>query len=155
MASKPFDAVEIVQSITNETDEDVQRVAFAILQAVITGTPVGDPTLWQSHPNTPPGYVGGHARRNWIVSLGESVDNINGTPGRGGGAAGSKSEAESNGKRVIPQYDVNRRRLIIQNNVPYIVPLNSGHSTQAPANFVEAAVMVGNNVGRNERKDLP
>ena len=29
---------------------------------------------------------------------------------------------------------------IVENNVPYIVNLNDGHSTQAPANFVEQVV---------------
>lgn len=153
--AKPFDAVEIIESLTNESAEDAQRVAFAILQAVVVGTPVGDPTLWQSHPNTPPGYVGGHARRNWIVSIANTTNLVKGVPGKGGGDNAARSEAISEGTRVIPRFDVERTRLIIQNNVPYITRLNSGHSAQAPANFVEQAVMVGGNVGRNERKDLP
>lgn len=32
------------------------------------------------------------------------------------------------------------RRIVISNNLPYIVPLNDGHSTQAPAGFVQSVV---------------
>lgn len=155
MASqKPFDPVEIVESIENESNEDVRRSAFAILSAAVVGTPVGNPTLWQQ-PTPPPGYVGGHARRNWIVSLGSFADHQIGVAGAGEGAAGGQA-AISDGERVAEQFEaVTHRRLIIQNNVPYITRLNEGHSTQAPANFVETAVMVGRSVGRNDRKELP
>ena len=154
MARKEFDPLEIVESIANESAEDVQRTALAILQAVVTATPVGDPTLWQN-PNPPPGYVGGHARRNWIVSLGSFADEQRGTPGRADGGGAATAEALGKGRREIDQFTTAQRRLIIQNNVPYITRLNNGHSTQAPRNFVQTAVQVGRNVGRNDRKELP
>jgi hypothetical protein len=154
MAKKPFDALEIVQSLESESVEDMKRVGLAILQSVVVSTPVGNPTLWQQ-PFAPPGYVGGHARRNWHVSTQKFVDNITGKAGKGGGAGAATSQSVDRGTRNIDRFKLQSGRLIIQNNVPYIVPLNNGHSTQAPRNFVQQAVMVGVNAGRNEKKDLP
>lgn len=153
-AQKPFDADEIIESLAGETIEEVQKVALAVLSAVVVGTPVGDPKLWQ-YPFKPPGYVGGHARRNWIVSTRRPVNVIKGRAGKAKGKSAATSTSMNAGKRKIDEFKVVSGRIIIQNNVPYIVPLNSGHSTQAPANFVEKAVMVGRNVGRNDRKELP
>ena len=121
---------------------------------MVRGTPVGDPKIWQT-PSKPQGYAGGHARRNWNVSIGVPADVVRGTAGSGPGAGGATSEAISDGERIIDRFDVNKRRIIIQNNVPYIVPLNMGHSTQAPVNFVEKAVQAGRTKDINERKDLP
>jgi hypothetical protein len=45
---------------------------------------------------------------------------------------------------VIEGYDIDKNRSIhISNNLPYIGPLNDGHSKQAPAAFVQMAVMDG------------
>jgi hypothetical protein len=125
-----------------------------VLAAVVQATPVGDPKIWQN-PVAPAGYVGGHARRNWAVSTTRPVDTVKGNPGKGGGKGRATQQAISAGTKKIESYKVATRRIIIQNNVPYIVPLNNGHSTQAPINFVQTAVMAGRNVGRNDRKELP
>lgn len=152
---KEFDALEIVASLNTEVGEDIQKTALAVLRNVVVGTPVGDPTLWQI-PVAPPGYVGGHARRNWMVSIGSPLSASRGVPGRGGGKADATQRALKQGKGRIANFDPESdSRIIIQNNVPYIVRLNNGHSEQAPANFVQTAVMAGRNVGRNDRKELP
>lgn len=150
MARKRFDALEIIESISGEAEDDIRRAAFAILSAVVVATPVGNPTLWQN-PNPPDGYVGGHARRNWLVSLGNFTDNIEGEPGDGGSGGNPISE----GRAEIDKYNVLVTRLIIQNNVPYMTRLNDGHSTQAPENFVQTAVQAGRTVGANDRRELP
>lgn len=152
--AKEYDAQEIVRSLNTEVAEDVQATALAVLRNVVIGTPVGNPTLWQI-PIAPPGYVGGHARRNWNVSIGTPSDEVKGVAGKGPGEAGAGQEAIADGSRQIASFNIARRRIIVQNNVPYIVPLNNGHSTQAPVNFVQKAVMAGHNVNRNSRKDVP
>lgn len=154
MAQKDFDALEIINSIGSESEIDIIKAALVTLQAVVVSTPVGDPTLWQ-FPSAPPGYVGGHARRNWNVSIGSFSDEVKGSAGAGLGAGGASGEAIAQGRDRIQRFTIEKRRIIIQNNVPYIVPLNNGHSTQAPKNFVQAAVMAGTNSGRNDRKELP
>jgi hypothetical protein len=153
-ARKPFDADEIIEALDTEAGEDIQSTAIAVLSAVIVATPVGDPKIWQ-YPPKKSGYVGGHARRNWAVSTARPIDQIRGKPGKGPGASGATSQALNQGKKRIESYSVQSKRIYIQNNVPYAVRLNEGHSTQAPANFVETAVMAGRNVGRNDRKELP
>lgn len=151
---KKFDALEIIESLTNEAEIDIQKTALAVLRNVVKATPVGDPTLWQ-YPVAPPGYVGGHARRNWAVSTAKPIDQLKGRPGKGGGAGAAAQSAINEGTRRINSYSVQSKRIYIQNNVPYIVRLNNGHSTQMPANFVQTAVQAGRNVGRNDRKELP
>lgn len=156
MAQKPFDPVEIVESLAGETAVMVREIGIAVLSAVVTTTPVGDPKLWQYPPKPGSGYVGGHARRNWIVTLGQPLAGTQAQGSGGRGKAEATAKAMKQGKSRINQYRSGKdSRIIIQNNVPYITRLNAGHSTQAPANFVETAVMVGRNVGRNDRKELP
>lgn len=152
MASKKFNATEIMATITDGVNEDVREIALAILRNVVVGTPVGDPTLWQQ-PTPPPGYVGGHARRNWAVSTARPIDQVRGRAGKGPGDGGASSQAINQGTKRIESYSIRSKRIYIQNNVPYIGMLNNGHSTQAPANFVEKAVQAGTNAGGRGRRE--
>lgn len=154
MASRKFNVTEIIASINNEVAIDIQRVAVAILSAVVVTTPVGNPTRWKFPKSAPKGYVGGHARRNWSVSIGTPSTGVRGTAGSGPGNAATR-EAVGQGRAKIATFRKNNTRIIIQNNVPYITRLNDGHSTAAPRNFVQAAVMVGRRKGANSRKVLP
>jgi len=155
MATKPFDALEIVESLENVTADDVVETALAVLANVVRGTPVGDPKIWQFPERAPEGYVGGHARRNWHVSLASPVNTVKGAEGAGPGKASATSEAITGGTNKAEQFTPEKRRIIIQNNVPYIQPLNNGHSTQAPKNFVAKAVQAGLTVNQNRREPLP
>jgi hypothetical protein len=112
----------------------VRRVAFAIDRAVVMGTPVGNPSLWKR--KAPKGYVGGRARANWIPTLGVphtgTVDRID------------KQGAATIALLAPVTADFRLGQTIwISNSLPYIVPLNNGHSTQAPAGYVEMAVQEG------------
>lgn len=121
----------------------IQRTtAGAILQAVVLGTPVGNPTLWQKKP--PAGYSGGRARANWQVGLGGPVEgNVDKKDPAGSATIGT-------GRSRIDTSQPGRP-IHLTNNLPYIIPLNEGHSTQAPAGFVEAAVRVGEEHARAQR----
>ncbi len=154
MASRKFNVTEIIASINNEVAIDIQRVAVAILTAVVVATPVGNPTRWKNPKSAPKGYVGGHARRNWSVSIGTPSQGVRGTAGSGPGQNGAQGEALGQGRAKIATFRKNNQRIIIQNNVPYITRLNDGHSTAAPRNFVQAAVMVGRRRGANNRQVL-
>lgn len=151
--AKIFNAAEISGALREAIEEDVAETAFAVLSNVVRATPVGNPTLWQYPERAPEGYVGGHARRNWIVSANRPVSTVKGAQGNGPGAAAAQREAIGEGGRRI-EANAGARRLVIQNNVPYINRLNSGHSTQAPANFVERAVQAARVVGGNRREVL-
>lgn len=115
-----------------------RKVAAAVLQAVVMGTPVGQPDLWKGpHPK---GYVGGRARANWMVGIGSAPD----------GEVGLDHDAIGQGQTTIEGAAAGSD-IHITNNVPYIVPLNDGHSHQAPAGFVETAIQVGANAARGAK----
>ncbi len=126
---------KIQQTIQVSVGENVAEAAFAALSAVTLGTPVGNPTLWQNPSNAPPGYVGGRARGNWQVGISTEKE------GETNQIDSVGASTISNGRAILAGYKLGQR-VIINNNVPYIVPLNSGSSTQAPAGFVEKAVAV-------------
>jgi hypothetical protein len=115
-----------------------RKTASAILQSVVVGTPVGNTTLWseQARRMARPGYVGGRARGNWFVSIGAPVATVTDATDAAGRATLARGEAVINEAPPL-------QAIHIVNNLPYIVPLNQGHSKQAPAGFVEMAVMKG------------
>ncbi len=71
----------------------------------------------------------GHARANWVPSIGSPHT---------GEVEGSAAHAQ--GVSQIIAYELEQGPLYVANGVPYIQRLNYGHSKQAPALFVEAAV---------------
>jgi hypothetical protein len=139
MARRRYDAKEISIAIERELLDDFGETAFAILRNLIFASPVGNPTLWQQ-PNPPPGYVGGHFRRNWIVSIG----GFNETEIEGIDTAGAATLA--GGLSQIRNFQSRRRfgpNLVLQNNVPYANLLALGHSTQAGDGWVDEAIDLG------------
>lgn len=134
MARKPYSAREISIRLELELIQDFGETALAIARNLIFGSPVGNPLLWQNPFAAPPGYVGGHFRRNWIVSIGGFNDTeIEGTDKTG-------ANTFANAKHEIGRFQ-NRPKigpnLVIQNNVPYANRLAQGHSTQAEAGWVD------------------
>jgi hypothetical protein len=71
----------------------------------------------------------GHARRNWISSVGEPNSSV-----------ATDDSAHAAGIQAVLAYELSGGSLWIGNAVPYIRRLNYGHSQQAPAGFVERAV---------------
>lgn len=94
----------------------------------------------------------GRARANWIL-------NIDG-PKRGEqpfieGVAGSTtsantSEALAQARGAIKGYDNFSTSIHISNNLPYIVPLDNGHSAQAPGGMSKLAIAAGKTKARSE-----
>jgi hypothetical protein len=114
---------KIGQNIEKNADVAVRTCGLAVDAAVVIATPVDT----------------GRARGNWQVTLD--------TPASGTTPALSVSgnEALEQGKSVIAGYKGGRPQAAIHitNNLPYIGKLNEGHSAQAPAGFVERAILVG------------
>lgn len=149
MATKPYNAGEIVRQLTSETFEDFGETAFAILRNVIMRSPVGDPTKWQNPEGAPPGYVGGHFRRNWLVSIGGfNETELDGTDPNGASTLAS-------GLAQITRFERAKKgvNLVIQNNVPYANQLAIGHSTQAKAGWVDRQIDAALDIPGG-RKDL-
>ncbi|QBX41435.1 hypothetical protein E4T63_12905 [Pseudomonas fluorescens] len=81
----------------------------------------------------PKGYVGGRFRANWHISLGvvESVTFDEVDP----------SGAETTAALVAAMSDFTAGQMAyIINNLPYAIPLEFGHSTQAPSGMVRVTV---------------
>lgn len=136
MATKIYNAREITFQLEKAAWDDLGETAFAMMRNLVTASPVGDPTLWQEPDNAPPGYVGGHFRRNWLVSVGAATE----TEVEGEDQAGAATLAT--GKAVIDGWAGARRKvsLFIVNNVPYAGPLADGWSSQAAIGWIDEEI---------------
>jgi hypothetical protein len=89
----------------------------------------------------------GLARSNWTPELDRAFEGLfpARVPGKGGSTAEENAAATIDaGAPTIEAFDIHANREIhITNNAPHIQPLNDGHSKQAPAGFVQIAVMKG------------
>lgn len=117
--------------IADNSDALVRKVALAVDGTVVLATPVDT----------------GRARSNWQVAIDQTPEGTVGpyVPGKSASTAGANASAALDaGRAVISGYDGDRNHeLHITNNLAYIGRLNTGWSAQAPAGFVEKAVMVG------------
>lgn len=95
-----------------------RRLALLIDQTVVVGTPVKT----------------GRARSNWMAFAGTPDLEIT----RETLGPGAASLAISEARGVIE--GVAEQDIHLVNNLSYIVPLNEGHSAQAPAGYVEQAI---------------
>lgn len=107
-----------VAAIEGLAARTIKRVGFEIANELKRTTPRD--TSW--------------ARSNWLISIGRPVT----------APAGSReavtTTAQAAGEARLLVYRTNQGDVWISNNVPYIQPLNEGHSKQAPAGFVEDAI---------------
>jgi len=125
-------------NVPRESNRVKRTAALAIDQALVLGTPVDT----------------GTARSNWVVSLDGSYENIREaySPLEGGDISETENAqaAIAQGQAVIAQAK-SEQEIHLTNNLPYIVPLNEGHSAQVPAAFVEEAVNAGVIAARRTR----
>lgn len=91
------------------------------------------------------------ALSNWIVTLETpSSDKIKPHfPGEGGSTQKASAAETINQARKITAGKKPGQRIFITNNLPYIRRLNDGYSKQAPAGFVERAVLIGRKMRKN------
>lgn len=137
MARIPFDPDEIAAALQEDLLFLNRRLAITVSDRLILGTPVGNPSLWQ-RAGAPPGYTGGHARRNWQFSVtSPALGELQGID-----ASGARAKSE-----ILSEITSRLRKFssifFIQNNVPYASRLAEGHSTQAPSGWVDAAILGG------------
>ena len=113
----------VVKSLEGFTEKLITRLALNLTAGLIKDTPVD--TGW--------------ARANWIPAIGSPRSTT----------AGSRAAAESgrldNSPQAQGQVEVLGYKLgpaiHISNNVPYIKRLNAGSSKQAPAAFIQSAIL--------------
>jgi hypothetical protein len=114
----------------------ITKVCLSLHRQIVLGTPVGNPDLWKNPP--PVGYAGGRLRANWNTGFG-SIDKTAHDPDKSGASTITRATAEllarPKGKDVF-----------ITNSLPYAIPVEYGHSTQAPAGMVRVNVQAFNGI---------
>lgn len=114
----------VVRDLNGFVERTVKRIALNVVANLQEDTPVD--TGW--------------ARANWIPEIGTPFE----------GTAGTREAAEAGNVDVATQqFGIARIAtgyklgppIYITNNVPYIETLNEGSSSQAPAAFVQAAIL--------------
>lgn len=73
----------------------------------------------------------GHARANWVPSVSEPHTGV---------VDGVSSGTHDAGVIAVLSYKLADGPCFVTNNVPYILNLNDGSSTQQPAGFIERAI---------------
>lgn len=104
-----------------------KKLALDLLTKIVLRNPVGNPDLWQTPP--PPGYVGGRSRGNWQLRR-EVTDNQVDRIDPDGTA--TISAGTGNMLSITKPFGI----IWIFNNVPYIIRLEHGWSSQAPQGMV-------------------
>ncbi len=128
------DFAKRIDRIAVRVEGNVQRAvkdcAHAVLRSAVEATPVDT----------------GMACSNWTPELDRAFQGLfpARVPGAGSTAADNAAGAIEAGAPTIEAFDIGKNTSIhITNNAPHIRPLNDGHSKQAPAGFVQIAVMEG------------
>lgn len=91
----------------------------------------------------------GNARSNWFPSVGspvtavleEPVESLRAKQTARQRAAKQRADNLARARTIERTYDIAQGRVFLTNATPYIVFLNAGSSAQAPAMFVERAVI--------------
>jgi hypothetical protein len=113
------------------------EVGTAVITALVNTTPVDT----------------SQALSNWQASFGapNAPSRPPISPGLAGSTRASSASAAIAQAQGVFAITPARAPLFISNSLPYIVPLNEGSSSQAPAGFVARAVLVGNSVLRRRK----
>lgn len=127
-------------------DKVVRSTAMECLSRVVMKTPVGNPDLWKHPP--PAGYVGGRARGNWLVSIGDA----SGQPIDLVDPSGSQTIAAGSG---VLSEAIAGPPIYLMNHLPYAVPLEYGWSTQTPLGMVRTTVAEFRDIVSDVVKELP
>lgn len=113
--------------------ELTKYVALRMLEYLVRVTPVDE----------------GVAVSNWRIAVGGSGFGAEPIPAYLPGSKGSTQEANIaaaiEAAKIALKGAQPRKALAIINRVPYIQRLNEGSSSQAPAGFIEEAILVGRN----------
>ena len=120
---------ELASDLQAATQHTLKDVASEVLYEVVSRTPI----------------LTGRARVNWQVQLGAAPEGVRfPAPQKPPSPEQAYEEAVTAGLREIGAISTPVPpgvAIHITNNVPYIGKLNSGYSEQAPAGFVEAAIV--------------
>jgi len=129
----------------SNSDQVVRKTVLRVVDSIVEMSPVGNPEIWKDWEKggvaanqdhwlvttgfVGEGYVGGHFRANWQLGIGSlPTGEVEGVDPSG---AKTKAKAEA----AIPAKAAGHV-YYFGNNLPYAIPLEEGHSTQAPYGMV-------------------
>lgn len=115
--------------VTPVGNDAAKKAALTILGDLVYGTPVDT----------------SKALSNWQVTLNAPAAGSIGPyhPGEHGSTYTASADAAFQAGKAVIEAKKPGQKLYISNNLPYIGVLNDGSSAQAPAGFVERAVLLG------------
>lgn len=127
MAVDPGSIRFVIGALTSFTEKHVKVIALDAVANLVEDTP--RKTGW--------------ARANWIPSIGVSsaLDGTAPAQDDSGQIAARAQARESGIAQIVTSYTLGAGRIFITNGVPYLPALNDGTSSQAPAGFVQAAIL--------------
>jgi hypothetical protein len=107
----------------------LRKVALSVDATVVSATPVDT----------------GRARSNWVAEINSPATGTREpySPGKEGSTGGPNAQAAIEQARAVISTYKSGQAVHLTNNLPYIGALNDGHSAQAPAGFVQTAVLNG------------
>lgn len=118
-------AKEVSLELTQFTEDIVKQLSINTTANLVQTTPRD--TSW--------------ARSNWVPNIGQSFGGTSGTREQAEEGNISTAEQQSGIAEVALAYKLSKGPVFITNNVPYILALNDGSSVQAPAGFVQIAII--------------
>ena len=134
----------IIAALRKTAERFTTKVSLDIHANLVAAPPAGTPILtsWAS--------------ANWMPSIGATTRSVGGAGGpgrdsksgrfksrgaeRSAGEVASAQASQQAGIAKILGYRLGMGSIFVANNVPYVVYLNRGSSSQTPAKFVERAV---------------
>ena len=164
------DVAKFSENAKAKLDQQVRAITLELFSSVIMSTPVGNPELWERNRvaanynqevrvfnaalrddaanldkrghlkrgkklndgmdiQAPKGYVGGRLRNSWYTTVGTPSDGQGRDPDKAGG--GSLADLKNIGVGSVTY---------MTNNLVYAIPIEFGHSKQAPAGMVRINV---------------
>jgi len=120
----------VVQRLTGFTEKGIRRLSLEVHAELVSapsegGTPVD--TGW--------------ARANWVPAIGAANGALAGTREAAERGNINLSLAQRGLALIATRYKLQQGPVFISNGVPYIGQLNDGSSRQAPAGFVQSAIL--------------
>lgn len=121
---------QAIEGFSKFPEKVVRGTLLSMGQRIIEASPVGNPSIWKKPRK---GYVGGRFRANWQFTTGSPATGA--TQATDPSGAGSKTKLA----QAISIFNMGQT-FYMTNNLPYAVPLEFGHSRQAPNGMVRITV---------------
>ena len=125
------DLKNIIIKNKNLTGRQLRAGMFDAANTVILGSPVGNPSTWKNPDSAPVGYVGGAYRSNHRISINKITSFEKDITSEGGVLMELQAD--------IAKFKIGET-LFMNNPLPYAVPIEYGHSSQAKDGVYRPAV---------------